>query len=418
MAINYTYPVKTTPTSADDILIIDNADASKSTKRISISTLPINSSITLTTVGTSGVSTLTGTTLNVPDYGSGAVTNITAQSPLASTGGTTPIISLGGLSSIGSRGQLIAVASGGTALNYIDPGVVEIVRASETILQGDPLYITGKVGGITTVGRAQSGNIDKMPCVGIARAEITINTEGDMYVIGVLGGLPMNTLLPGASENDVVYVAPTGGVTLIKPTGTNLIQNIGIVSKPIGTGSIQVTAIGRSNDLPNVPQGNIWLGDSNSVPVALPIGGAGTVLTSNGTTASWSTGVANYLPLTGGTMTGSISGVPSIEIGTQTLTIDGSGDTTFNPSLGAFAYIDPLTGINNFNVSLMPAGVTAKVALINLTGTSSVSGWLVNGNPVKWPGVTPPTISNSGVDIVTFEFIGTSVYASIIQGYA
>ena len=418
MAINYTYPVKNTPTSADDILIIDNADDSKATKRISISTLPINSSITLTTIGTSGVSTLTGTTLNVPDYGSGAVTNITAQSPLASTGGTTPIISLGGLSSIGDRGQLIAVASGGTALNYIDPGVVEIVRASETIFQGDPLYVTGEVGGVTTVGRAQSGNIDKMPCVGVARTEITINTDGDMYVIGVLSGLPMNTLLPGASENDVVYVAPTGGLTLIKPTGTNLIQNIGIVSKPTGTGSIQVTAIGRSNDLPNVPQGNIWLGDSNSVPIALPIGGAGTVLTSNGTTASWSTGVANYLPLTGGTMTGSISGVQSIEIGTQTLVIDGSGDTTFDPSAGAFAYIDPLTGINNFNVSLMPAGVTAKVALINLTATSSVSAWLANGNPVKWPGTTPPIISNSGVDIVTFEFIGTSVYASIIQGYA
>jgi hypothetical protein len=349
------------------------------------------------------------------------VTNITAQSPLASTGGTTPIISLGGLSSIGSRGQLIAVASGGTALNYIDPGVVEIVRASETIFQGDPLYITGEVGGVTTVGRAQSGNIDKMPCVGIARTEITINTEGDMYVIGVLSGLPMNTLLPGASENDVVYVAPTGGLTLIKPTGTNLIQNIGIVSKPTGSGSIQVTAIGRSNDLPNVPQGNIWLGDSNSVPIALPIGGAGTVLTSNGTTASWSTGVANYLPLTGGTMTGSISGVQSIEIGNQTLVIDGSGNTTFDPSAGAFAYIDPLTGINTFNVSLMPPGVTAKVAFINLTATSSVSAWVANNdplNPIKWAGAMPPIISNSGVDIVTFEFIGTSVYASIIQDYA
>ena len=34
MAINYTYPVKTAPTSADEILIIDNADDSKATKKI------------------------------------------------------------------------------------------------------------------------------------------------------------------------------------------------------------------------------------------------------------------------------------------------------------------------------------------------------------------------------------------------
>ena len=421
MAINYTYPVKTTPTSADDILIIDNADASKSTKRISISTLPINSSITLTTVGTSGVSTLTGTTLNVPDYGSGAVTNITAQSPLASTGGTTPIISLGGLSSIGSRGQLIAVASGGTALNYIDPGVVEIVRASETILQGDPLYITGKVGGITTVGRAQSGNIDKMPCVGIARAEITINTEGDMYVIGVLGGLPMNTLLPGASENDVVYVAPTGGVTLIKPTGTNLIQNIGIVSKPIGTGSIQVTAIGRSNDLPNVPQGNIWVGDSNSVPNALSIGANNTVLTSNGTTASWSTtALSNYLPLAGGTMTGSIANVSLVQILEQALpSATVSSTPTFDAADGAYANIFADDAITTFTITVMPNGTTSKL-FITTSASTSVGSWVdSNTSAIMWAGGSAPVLSTTpGVDIITFEFNQGLVYASIIQGYA
>lgn len=450
MAINYTYPVKTAPTSSDDILIIDNADDSKATKRVKISTLPIsgvtsivagtnvtispvggtgdvtiNSSggggITLTTVGTSGVSTLTGTTLNIPDYGSGAVTNITAQSPLASTGGTTPIISLGGLSSIGSRGQFIAVASGGTALNYIDPAIVEIVRASETILQGDPLYITGEVGGITTVGRAQSGDANKMPCVGIARTEITINTDGDMYVIGVLDGLPMNTLLPGASENDVVYVAPTGGLTLIKPTGTNLIQNIGIVTKPTGTGSIQVTAIGRSNGLPNVPQGNIWLGDSNSAPVALPIGGAGTVLTSNGTTASWSTtGVTNYLPLAGGTMTGSINNVSLVQLLEQALpNATVSNTPTFDAASGAYANIFADGPITTFTITVMPNGTTSKL-FITTSASASVGTWVdSNSANVIWAGGSAPTLNTNGaVDVITFEFSQGLVYASIIQGYA
>ena len=79
MAINYTYPVKTVPTSADDILIIDNADSSKATKRIAISTLP---------------------------GGSGTVTSVTATTPLVSTGGATPSISL----------TAVPIALGGTGV--------------------------------------------------------------------------------------------------------------------------------------------------------------------------------------------------------------------------------------------------------------------------------------------------------------
>jgi len=348
MAINYTYPVKTVPTSADDILIIDNADSSKATKRIKISTLP--------------------------NSGSGQV--------------------------------------------------IETVEVNSLIAKGDPLYVSGFNSGssIAIVDKADASDPNKMPSVGIATEAIASGATGEMIVIGVANSINVNGIPssgPNPLVNDVIYVASGGGLTSIKPTGTNLVQNVAIVLKASGSGSLQVTAIGRSNDLPNIPQGNVWLGDSNGVPTALPIGINNTILTSNGTTASWTTSaLSNYLPLTGGSMTGSISGVPSIEIGTQTLTIDGSGDTSFDPSLGAFAYIDPLTGINNFNVSLMPSGVTAKVALINLSGTSSVSGWVANGNPVKWAGGTLPTISTTGVDIVTFEFIGIAVYASIIQNYS
>jgi hypothetical protein len=57
---------------------------------------------------------------------------------------------------------------------------------------------------------------------------------------------------------------------MTKPTGTNLIQNIGKVGRvnSSNAGSIVVSSILRTNDIPNIPQNNIWLGNSSSVPTA------------------------------------------------------------------------------------------------------------------------------------------------------
>jgi hypothetical protein len=57
---------------------------------------------------------------------------------------------------------------------------------------------------------------------------------------------------------------------MTKPTGTNLIQNIGKVGRvnSSNAGSIVVSSILRTNDLPNIAQNNIWLGNSSSVPTA------------------------------------------------------------------------------------------------------------------------------------------------------
>jgi len=68
MAIIYTYPTKATPAADDLILISDSADSNK-TKQVKVSALPSSGAgITLTTTGTSGVATLVGTVLNIPNY--------------------------------------------------------------------------------------------------------------------------------------------------------------------------------------------------------------------------------------------------------------------------------------------------------------------------------------------------------------
>ncbi len=67
--------------------------------------------------------------------------------------------------------------------------------------------------------------------------------------------------------------------------------------------------------LAGLARGKIIYGDASGNPAALALGSAGTVLTSDGTDISWAEEVAvNYLPLAGGTMTGTIAGFTSTGI--------------------------------------------------------------------------------------------------------
>ena len=470
MAINYTYPVKTSPASSDDILIIDNADSSKATKRIKISTLPISGS------------------------GGGTVTDVTASLPLASTGGATPAISLGGLSTLGNSSQIMAINSAGTGLEYVPQQVVETVEASSLIAKGDPLYVSGFNSGssIAIVDKADAADPNKMPSVGIALDNISSGATGEMAVIGVANSINVNAIPSIGSNplvNDVIYVASGGGLTSIKPTGTNLIQNVAIVLKASASGSLQVTAIGRSNDLPNIPQGNVWLGDSNGVPAALPIGVSNTILTSNGTTASWSTtALSGYLPLAGGAMTGPIttnstfdgvdvatrdavlttttttanaalplaggtmtgnitmSGSTSVDGGGGLATISDMYSVTGNQIISSQVSIvpvattvwDTLTGttlildvagsgttVSTFYVSNLSIGATATIFLNSTSGNSvAPSAWsyLVGGSPqsVIWAaGVIPTTPPSAAVrkDKLTFTSNGLDVYGVVHEGF-
>ena len=440
MAINYTYPVKAVPTSADDILIIDNADSSKATKRIEISTLPVSGGGGVTSIVAGTNVTITpstgigAVTINSSGGGSGTVTDVTASLPLASTGGATPAISLGGLSTLGNRSQVMAINSAGTGLEYVPQQVNEVVEANSIISKGDPLYVSGFNSGssIAIVDKADASDPNKMPSVGIATANIILGATGEMKVIGVANSIDVNAIPSLGSNplvNDIIYVASGGGLTSIKPTGTNLIQNVAIVLKASGNGSLQVTAIGRSNDLPNIPQGNIWLGDSNGVPAALTPGANNTVLTSNGTTASWSTALSNYLPLAGGTMTGAITSGSSITAlqlipaaVTLVIAMGASGNqdlVLYDTEFGTFSSFNiSASGIPivEFYINSLTEGATAELFLTT-TPTAYVqpSAWqtIPSGGvatPILWPGGTPPNTISGGVYKFTFTMAGGVVY--------
>jgi hypothetical protein len=138
-----------------------------------------------------------------------------------------------------------------------------------TIAAGTPLYSRGEIGGSERilVGIADASDPAKMPAIGIAETELTTNgatKDGFSIMTGTY-----NTNISGftgLAENDVLYVADGGGLHQDKPIGTNLIQNVGVVLKTNGTicQGLKVSCIGRTNDVPNLPDGKFFIGSATN----------------------------------------------------------------------------------------------------------------------------------------------------------
>lgn len=180
------------------------------------------------------------------------------------------------------EGSNIAITSTGT--NTLSIGVTGDITTTtthihETVINdegaiipvGTPVYSKGEVGnsGKINVGIADASNPSKMPAIGITDSELAItgdDKEGTSTLIGVF-----NVNLhgfTGINVNDIVYVKSGGGLTTSKPTGSALIQNVGIVLKTNDEQTqiqgLQVTCIGRTNDTPNLLEGQIFFGSGSN----------------------------------------------------------------------------------------------------------------------------------------------------------
>ena len=426
MAIIYTYPTKTNPVGSDLILISDSADSNK-TKQVKVSSLPSSGGGSVSSVGLSlsGIAAFAITGDN-PITSSGTIV-------LGTTGGSagqfldyqgnwsTPAV--GSDLTILNEGTDITAAA--TSINFVGSGVtataannavtvtipdafvIEDVQYSVAVTKGDALYISGPAhgSGRPTVGIAdataqQPGN-EKYPVVGLALADYS-SGEGKMIVTGILDDFNTNNITNPVIGRPV-YVDNSGtteNLTGTKPTGTDVIQNVAIVNKTGANGSLQVSCIGRTNDLPNLEQGKIWLGDATGVPSALTIGNPSSVLTSNGTTASWSpvpntnlaTGVTGVLGVNNG---GTGSSDDPVEIGSIMF---GNASEDGYETANGFKYLNSsLT--NSTSSTTLPSGYfTSNNGTIVGTGGASYSASIgaVNiFNPSTVAGSVPLVVGSS-----------------------
>lgn len=135
-----------------------------------------------------------------------------------------------------------------------------------TITKGQAVYISGYSGGFIQVELAQANAVGTMPALGVANASITSAAEGEVVIVGEVIGI--STAAFAVSTDLYVSAATPGALTATKPTGaTNLVQKIAEVTRQDASlGQIVVFGAGRQNDLPNLAQSNLWLGNASGVP--------------------------------------------------------------------------------------------------------------------------------------------------------
>jgi hypothetical protein len=137
-------------------------------------------------------------------------------------------------------------------------------KAGEDITKGDPLYISSfdVSGNKPIVGIADADDSNKMPCFGLAKDTASNNSTVNVVTFGTLAGLNTSSFTLG----DILYISTSGALTNIKPAGESAkIQNIGKVQRVhASSGSIKVGGAGRTNDVPNLNLGNVFIGNSSN----------------------------------------------------------------------------------------------------------------------------------------------------------
>jgi len=142
-------------------------------------------------------------------------------------------------------------------------------NAGEALTKGDVVYISGVSGNKTVVAKADADDSNKMPAFGVANETVNINADVTIINFGAINNLDTDT--PNWDEGDELYVSNTAG-TLSKtaPSGEgSQIQKMAKVTKRhASTGSITIMGAGRTNAVPNLNEGRLFVGNSSNEAVA------------------------------------------------------------------------------------------------------------------------------------------------------
>ena len=324
-----------------------------------------------------------------------------------------------------------------------------------TLVKGTPVYITGTVGATETleVAAADAGDPLKMPALGLLLTDLTNNGSGFAVTGGLLINITTNPI-DGVTPivDDTVYIKVGGGLTTVKPTGaTGLIQNIARVGKVSGgnSGSLVVSSILRTNDVPNLAEGRIWVGDGNTTTsTVVYLDEINNRLGLNNIVPAEALDITGNM-LASGTLQGSSiikTGGTSVEF----LKADGSVDsntylttavTSLTASNGSFINLTPntsQTGAATLTADLSATGTPDATtflrgdnAWVTVAGTTYDYSSIQSGDDVDL-NLTPSTgavdtvklvagsgmtLTDDGSNNVTIDYTGSSIQSRVVDTF-
>ena len=166
---------------------------------------------------------------------------------------------------------------------------------------GTPVYSAGEIGGSERikVRIAKANDPTSLPAIGIAESRIT-PTGDTKDGFAIINGIYNTNVTPvdnnGLVEGAKLYIAPQGGLTPLKPSGSNLIQNIGTVLKTNGSiiQGMKVSSIDRTNDVPNLLKGQIFFGSGSNQTIQTHLSSALDSTLINNITASGNISASSF----------------------------------------------------------------------------------------------------------------------------
>lgn len=297
--------------------------------------------------------------------------------------------------------------------------IIELVRneSGSPIPRGTPVYITGYASGRPLVAPADASDPAKMPAIGLAYEQIPNGSNGSVVAIGIAKQVDTSTYTIGQT----LYVGTTPGtLTTTAPTGEgNLLQNIGKVTDVGVNGRVLVLGPGRTNAVPNLNNGRIFLGNASNQAVATTLN---TTVVPEGTnlyytdarsrlaisvTDSGGDGALSYNNSTGVI---TYTGPSATEVRAHFSAAAGSG-LTYNSSTGVFG----TSAIPNSQ--LQNSSLTIGSTSIALGGTATtIAGLLSLTSDAVYIGSVGTTnsiiLDSSGI---TFEGSGVDTFETVLS---
>jgi hypothetical protein len=136
-------------------------------------------------------------------------------------------------------------------------------KAGEALSKGNAVYVSGVSGNKPVVMKADADDAAKMPAFGIAATDASLNANVNIVTFGTVYEIDTSAY----SVGDELYISTTAGaLTATKPSGaTTKLQNIGkVIRSHASAGSIKVGGAGRTNAVPNLDNGTVFIGNAGN----------------------------------------------------------------------------------------------------------------------------------------------------------